>query len=502
MNSIPMSSRLLCTLALCVGAFIFAQAQLPAERYTEAEIKTLNTFLEGQQQRMMGNTAKAIPLFEKVLKETPDNDAAQYELAQIYLQTQQYAKGLSLAQRAAANAPTNPWYQILVADLHEALNEDDKAAAVYAGLVKSQPLSEQFYYQWAHYLVRAGDVDGALKVYETLEKQVGINEALSKRKHTLYVGEGDYKKAAREYDRLIERFPFRTEYRVWLAQFYERTGDDAAARNAYAELLKVDPTHPEATLALVQRNAEAGSGGAVVKMQAVFADPDVALDLKLAQLDPYLRKTANGRDRALADEAMPLVETLIGTHPEASAPYAAAGDLYYFTDRPAEAREQYEQALKFDQSSYPLWKNYLTTLERLSDATALVDQSERALDYFPNQGHIFYLNGVGYYRQQAYKDALSSLQQAQLMASTKDGLLYAVQAQLGLTYLGMGNLERAQATLDKSLQQGGDKHAATLEAYGDLLMQQGKNSDARTWYERAIEEGGDQARIGGKLDVK
>ena len=496
------SPRLLLLVLCWACGTLRIAAQLPGERYTEAEIKTLNTFLEGQQHRMMGNTAKAIPLFEKVLKEAPDNDAARYELAQIYLQTQQYAKGLGLAQRAAASAPANPWYQILVADLHEALNEDDKAAEVYARLVKTQPLSEQFYYQWAHYLVRAGDVDAAIKVYETLEKQVGINEALSKRKHTLYVGEGDYKKAAREYDRLIERFPFRTEYRIWLAQFYERVDDDAAARSAYAELLKVDPAHPEATLALAQRTAKAGSGGAAVKMQAVFADPDVALDLKLAQLDPYLRKTANGRDRALADEAMPLVEMLIGTHPEASAPYAAAGDLYYFTDRPVEARRQYEQALKRDKSSYPLWKNYLTTLERLGDADALVAQSERALDYFPNQGYVFYLNGVGYYQQQEYRDALSSLQQAQLMASTKDGLLYAVQAQLGSTFLGMGNVERAQAVLDKSLGQGGDKHAATLEAYGDLLRQQGKNTDARTWYERAVEAGGDKARIAGKMEVK
>ena len=499
-------SSLLRPLALLLGfAFFVATsvtAQVPGERYTEAEIGTLNTYLQGQQQRIMGNLDKAIPLLEKVLKEDATNAAAQYELGLIYLAKQDYIKGLKLAQSAAAAAPANPWYQILVADLHEALNEDDKAADVYARLVKAEPLSEQFYYQWAYYLTRAGATDEAIKVYDNLEKRVGINETLSKRKHTLYVGQGDHKKAAKEYEQLIARFPFRTEYRIWLAQFYERTDDKAAARQVYADLLQIDPTHPQATLALAQANAKTSGGGAAGKMQAVFADPDVALDLKMAQLDPYLRKTANGRDRAQADEAMPLVETLMATHPESAAPYAAAGDLYYFTDRYVQAQKQYERALEFDQSSYPLWQHYLTTLQRLEAYDALVDQSERALDYFPNQGQVFYLNALGYHAQGEYKDALSSLQQAQLMASTADGLLYAVLAQSGLTYLALDNPERAQAALDSSLEKGGDKHHSTLEVYGDLLMKTGKPDVARTWYERAVEAGGDKARIAAKMTVK
>ena len=494
---LPTTPSLLLALAVCWSVAL--PAQVPSERYTESEIATLTTYLEGQQQRMMGNADKAIPLFEQVLKEDPGNAAAQYELAQVYLQTQQYTKGLKAARAAVDGEPSNPWYQITLADLHEALNEDDKAADVYAGLVKSQPYSEQFYYQWAHYLVRAGDPGGAIKAYDQLEKEVGINETLSKRKHTVYVGTGDYKRAAREYERLIERFPFRTEYRVWLAQFYERTEQPGEAERAYADLLEIDPDHPEASLALAQRRATTSAGGATARMEAVFADPTVALDLKMAQLDAYRRKVANGRDRALADETLPLVETLIATHPEAAAPYAAAGDLYYFTDRPAEAREAYERALVFDKSDYPVWQHYLTTLESLADYAALVDQSERALDYFPNQGHIFYLNAVGYHAERAYRDALSSLQQAQLMAGTKDGLLYAVLAQQGLTYLAMGNTERARATLDSSLEKGGDKHAGTLEAYGDLLTKTGQPADARKWYERAREEGADRARIDVKL---
>ena len=474
-------------------------AQVPAERYTEAEIATLNTFLEGQQQRMMGNSDKAIPLFRKVLKEDPGNAAAQYELAQIYLATDDYPKGLKAARAAVAGDDDNPWYRITLADLHEALNEDDKAAEVYAELVRRVPDSEQFYYQWAHYLVRAGDPDAAIKVYDQLEKRVGINETLSQRKHTLYVGTGDYKRAARTYETLIERFPYRTEYRVWLAQFYERTNNAAAARQAYEALLAVDPTHPEATLALARSQAKAGGSTDATKIQQVFADPTVALELKLAQLDPYLRKVANGRDRALADEALPLVETLVGAHPEAAAPHAARGDLYYFTDRPAEARAAYERALQYDKSSYPTWQHYLTTLDQLDDSAALVEQSERALDYFPNQGYVFYLNAVGYHRQADYRSALSSLQQAQLMASTKDGLLYSVLAQLGLTYLALDQPDRARAALDSSLEKGGDKHAGTLEAYGDLLVKAGQPADARNWYTRALEVGGDASRIKEKM---
>ena len=494
--SIPLRPLLLSLLVTASAAVI---AQAPGERYTEAEIGTLNTYLEGQQERIMGNYDKAIPLLEKVLKEDTDNAAARYELGLIFLAQQDYPKGLKQAQAAAAEAPANPWYQILVADLHEALNEDDKAAAIYAGLVKAEPMSEQFYYQWAYYLVRAGDTDGALKAYNALERRVGINETLSQRKHALYLADSDFKQAAKEYERLIERFPFRTEYRIWLAQFYERTDDEAAARRVYRQLLDVDPTHPEATLALAQASAGAGNTGAAGKMQTVFADPDVALDLKLAQLEPYLRKTANGKDRALADEALPLVETLIATHPGTAAPHAAAGDLYYFTGRYAEARPAYENALQSDKSSYPVWQHYLTTLHRLEAYDALVDQSERALDYFPNQGQLFYLNAVGYHAQGEHRDALGSLQQAQLMASTKDGLLFAVLAQSGLTHLALGNTERAQAVLDSSLEKGGDKHPGTLEAYGDLLGQTGKTDEARSWYERAMEAGGDKARIAAKL---
>ena len=186
-------------------------------------------------------------------------------------------------------------------------------------------------------------------------------------------------------------------------------------------------------------------------LEPVFRQTDVNIDLKIGQLMPFITKVADNGDRQLADAALALTSIIEQVHPFDPKGFSASGDLLYYSGRPAEALKKYQKTLELDDTVFLVWEQVMNIYKDQKDYSKLLDFSERAMDFFPNQGKAYYLFGLAAHELGKNKEALSALQQALLIAGNNGPLKMDVQSQLGLVYHSLGQTERSVQAFEAAL---------------------------------------------------
>ncbi|MCB9081284.1 MAG: tetratricopeptide repeat protein [Lewinellaceae bacterium] len=451
------------------------------------ELNRESLLIEAGREKLLGNTEKALALYQQIIDSSPSDVVAPYEMARIYLGIDEAGKALPLARRAAQGDPTNPWFQILLANTYEKLGQLKEAAGVFETLAKTHPQDSYFSEQWAFLLVKAGDITGALRAYDDLERRIGITEDIIRRKQTLYLGIGDTKKAAREIERLIEAFPKRTDYQYLLAEFYQQIGDAGNARKVYQAILDRDPQETKAALALID-NKPTGNAQEVQyiqSLQPLFADRTIAIDLKINKIIPLLQQLANSGDTTLARPLLDLTTQLEQAHPRDAKPYAAAGDILFYAGQPAQAAAKYQRALQLDDTVFPVWDQLILANLAQGDLDAARRHAENAMDIFPNKAVLFYYAGQANALQSKWEKATADLEQAQLMAGRASELLPDIESLLAWAYANTRQDSKAQALFASARQR--NPKSATVLARQSLATQNADQAMALAQQARQLE---------------
>ncbi|NJL74269.1 MAG: tetratricopeptide repeat protein [Saprospiraceae bacterium] len=246
---------------LLVNYSVFVQAQITQVSDQDVELEGL--FIEANREKLIGNFEKADSLYQLMLKRDRNNDAIYFELARVQLKLNKEQEAFKFIKKAIELEPTNEWYALFLAEIHEKMGDETQAAKVYETLTTTHPNDKSYYEKWAFHLVKANKVLDAVEVYNRLEKQTGISEELTRKKHLLYVGLGDNKKAAKELQALVDAYPKHLEYQYTLASFYQQVGETAKANLVFQNILKTNPNDTKAKLALQTPD---GSQGLAVQL--------------------------------------------------------------------------------------------------------------------------------------------------------------------------------------------------------------------------------------------
>ena len=454
---------------------------------TETEVQLQSVYLKGTQASIMGEHEEAEELFKAVLAKDPSNGMAAFELARALERQDKNDEAIKFAKRAVETDASNKWFKLFLADLYQKTENNGAGANVFQQLVAAHPRNEEYHLKQAFFLVRDGRSDEAIKIYESLETKIGVNEELTRRKHTLYIGQGNNEAAANELKKLISAFPKSKNYRHLLADFYIQSNDKAKAQKVFKEILKIDPDDASAKLALAGDLKKSGNDSQyLTSLRPIFENKDVGLDIKIKELIPMIQRVATRGDQTLADEALELCDILDSVHPNQAKVHSIKGDLYFYSNRKKEARVSYEKTLKLDDRVYLVWEQLLYSQKDLGDFKAMVKTSEEAMDVFPNQGSIYYLNGYAYGAKGEHMDALSSLQQAAMMSSRNLPLTLDVKSRMGWTYTQLKKYDKALAQLEGAVQKSNNSHPEALENLGDLYFLQGKTKDAVDLWKKAL----------------
>ncbi|MCB0584013.1 MAG: tetratricopeptide repeat protein [Phaeodactylibacter sp.] len=461
-------------LLVLAGCFPLVALSQVGGQVNEEEVNIQKVFIDANRERLLGNYDNAIALLKEILKKDPKNAAAAFELARAYEATEEDEKAIKSAKNSVDWDPQNTWYLKFLADLYQKLNRNEEAAEIYERIVRLEPNDEFNYFRWAYFLVRADEINDALKAYDLLEKRIGVNEEVIRRKHSLYLGTGDNKKAARELERLIEAFPNDMEYRHLLAGFYQQIGEEDKAREVYQEILQLDPDNAKAQLAMAGGSGQPkGELQFLESLKPVFRQEGVDIDLKIGQLMPFIQRVADTGNQQLASAALELSTILEQVHPTEAKAYSASGDLLYYSGKKQEALEKYQKALELDDTVFLLWEQAMHIYKEEKQYQKLYEFSERAMDYFPNQAIAYFMHGLAAHELDRQQEALSSLQQALLMAGNNGFLKMQAQSGLGLVYNSLKQYDKSNQSFEAALSLNA-KSPEVLSQYAYALAERGE----------------------------
>jgi len=506
---------------------------------TEAEVNKQKVFIEANKQKLLENYEEATVLFKEVLKTDPRNHAAAYELARVYDVLDNDDKALSSIKVAVSLSPSNMWYKLFLADVLEKSMKYDDAAKIYQEMVDNFPDTEYHYFQLAFYQVKDNKPNDAIDTYNLIEKKFGKNVETTRKKHTLYLGTGDNKNAAKELESLVKAYPDNISYLHLLAGFYNQQGREADAKDSYKKILELDPNNAKAAIAIAaDKKAVGGDDVSFLRsLESVFTDKNEEIDIKIKTLFPYIDKINEGQGNPeLIEATLSLGKVLTVVHPEEAKAFSIYGDLLYHNNQPQEALKQYEETIKLNGKVFSVWEQIMYIHVDLYQMEELAKISEKAMDIFPNQVKLYYLNGIANAELQNHQGAISSLNQAMIMSGKNQDLKVDILSRMvkpliatnkvdkaknqikkaieldpenfrtinaqALLAIHTNESKKAEALYQKALSKGGINNPEVLEDYADFLLQQGDAAAAYEYWNKAIKAGGKSDRLKDKISKK
>ena len=492
------------------------------------DINNSSVFIDANKQKILGNYDEAARLFDKCLKLNPDDDASMFELAKIYLMQNRRDEALELSEKAAEIDPDNIYYQLLYSNMLQSFERYNDAAKVYEQIVKSNPYNLEYYDRLALVYLYDGKLDDAIKVYDNLEEKIGITEEFSLKKQSIYLQEKKINKAIEEIEKLIGKFPEESKYYAILAEMCLDNGLEDKAMEAYQKIIEIDPDNPYIHFSLADYYKKNGDEiKAFEELKLGFANPNLDIDTKIQILITYYTVTEIYSD--LKHQAFELSEILIDTHPDDPKTYSIYGDFLFRDNKFEEARDAFRKVISLDSSKYLVWEQLLFTESELNDTNALLNESIKIIELFPEQPLPYLFAGSAYYQKKNWDECAKVLDRG--LFYIVDNSLMEVQfyTYLGDAYNQLKDNEKSDEFYEKALSLDPDNDyvlnnyayylslrnekldkaakmakkstelkpnsSANQDTYGWVLYKMGYYEEAKIWIEKAIENGAESNAV-------
>lgn len=478
-------------------------------------------FFAAQRSKMLGDYKTAITQFSDYLRLNRQNPTVFYELSRLFMEVNNPSYALGFARRAAAMDTTNRWFQLALADALGMNQMFDSAAVVYDRLSRQYPESEDYLFNKAMLLSKAGKTDEALAVFDKLEEKTGIVEELVYQKQRLLLKQSKVEEAAAEIRKLIDQNPAEVRYYQLLADVYDANDRVKEATGIYDTILTKDPNNARSLIALANYAKQRGDSTVYWEyLTKAFANPDYSIDEKVAFVYPYLQMMT--LDSTKLKEGLQLTRLVIRAHPTEAKAYALEADMYSQADMLDSALNDYNKAISLDSTRFSVWYQLMWIYSRKDETKELLKASNVVTQRFPEEFMGFYFKGVATYMLQQFPDAISSLNKALTLGSGDKRFMGDVYSLLGDSYHALGQHQQSDSSYERALilrpddamvlnnysyylSMRGEQlekaaqmshhslelqpgSATYMDTYAWILFRQGKYEDAKEWIEKALQD--------------
>lgn len=490
--------------------------------------KNRENYYEATKQKILGNTDKAIELYEKCIEIDPDDAASMYELASLYSDKGKTDDAAPYAIKAAQLDPANKWYKILLVQVYQSQGKYAEAAKVIDDLLVSEPDNIEYYEDEALNYIYNGDYKNAVKSYDMLEQKMGINEDLSVQKEKIYLMMGKPEKAVEEIKKLSDAYAEETRYLEMLAELYMNAGQYDEALVAYNKILAIDPEDPYINISLSDYYRKTGDRDKAYEyLKAGFANPALDIDSKMTILLAYYSVT--DIYTSYKAEAFELANILIKAHPDDPKAFSIYADFLVQDKNYEEARNAFRKVISIDSTKYPVWEQLLFVESELNDNKAMADESKRALELFPDQPMLYMFAGAASFALKDYETAVKYFRMGPNFVVGNDRMLVQFYSYLGDSYFYLKDNEKSDEAYEKVLKidpanvyvlnnyayylslRGKDLQKAEemskksldlepdnssyLDTYGWILFKLEKYDEAKTYIGKALDKGEESAVV-------
>ncbi|HCS21570.1 MAG TPA: hypothetical protein DIW47_13595 [Bacteroidetes bacterium] len=378
------------------------QKEIPDER---TRLLFEASFLNGERAKILGNNEEAIAHYNEALKIWPKSAAVHYALADLY-----FTESKNLAAYAEINAAIeldkeNSYFYDLKGQICHTLAKHEEAAEALEKMIELAPGNVDNYFDAANQYIYAKNYKAALSVYDRMEARFGVGEDLIRQKEQLYLMLGKPEKAVEELKKLIRAAPGESRYQGMLAELYWSMGKKEEAVAIYLEILKKEPENGFAHFGMAEYyRSENDKNRMFSELNAAFQDPRIDLEPKLNVIFSLL--PAIDGDPGIKKPVFKLAEIARNTHPTEARAHAVLADLYMADGREEEALEEYRIAIGLDPANFEIWNRLCDILLKKAAFRDLQIESDKAIEFFPEQAILYYYNATAHYQLEAYRDVV------------------------------------------------------------------------------------------------
>lgn len=405
-------------------------------------------FTEAEKYYILEDYAKSIALFQKSLEINNENAAAYYKIAEINLKNDNVETALENAV-ISLELEKYKYTYILLADIYNQMGDLESAAKTYEELIEQIPGTNKYLFDLAALYLYQESYQKALETYNKIENIYGVNEDIAFQKQRIFNRLGKTEEARQELEKLITKFPDNEYYAVSYAEFLLNSDKDEGAIQVLSDFLINYPESPRISLLLGEIYRNRGDYHSAFKnLNNGFLNNEIDINQKVTLIASYKSQLPN-------EELANLIEKLcisLTTHfPEEPNAFAVFGDFLNELDKNSQALEKYLKSVELDADNFSVWQNILLIETDLSKYNDVIKHSEQAMEFFPNQGILYYLNGFSLIRIKDYEHAVFMLEQGKRIAGKDKKVVSDFNSLLGEAYNGLKNYEKSDEAYDEVL---------------------------------------------------
>ncbi len=409
--------------------------------------------IEAGQQKFLGNYEQATHFYNQALISDSLNDAAYYELADIYTSEESNLINSDLALEYSKKAyeidPENEVYQLQYARLLIDKKQYDKGISLLNQLVEKNPHNKKYVFDLAFAYEQAEQIDSAISLYEDLERQYGFDPEISYQKHVLYFQNGMIEEGIDEVKKLVEQHPENTNYLIFLANHYYHEKDFEQTEHYAKEAIKNGSTDTKAYVFLLQSQLKQNKGEELLATLNQLVISDLDLNQKIQIFFPLIDVISENPE--WSDEILEVANHLIQEYPNDAKPYALYGDLLFTSGRDQEAIKAFNHSKSLDPTNYSVWEQMIFYYLDQDDFHSLSKLSRDASDQFPKKVFPAYISGYSYFKIKNYVQATIMLERALNIEDIDLDLKIQSHAILGDSYYQLKNYDQAFHNYDQVL---------------------------------------------------
>ena len=455
-------------IALLVGIAAALPAAAKEELSAAQQRKFDYYFYEGLKLKQDGKYDAAYDLFNYCLEIDSTAAPVLYELSSFYVQMDKADHAVEMLRRAAQDAPDNFTYQMALANVSRQLGMFTEAAEQYEKLAREYPDKPELYYYLGESRTQEGELGKAIEAYDALENIMGMNEALTMQKFKLYASLNENDKAFAEIEKLAAKYPGEARYQLLIGDLYLEKKEHDKALKAYQRAHEIDPADPRYIVSMANYYEATGDKAAAEQeIRNALVSEGLDVETKVGILSRYVLRLQQSRQGL--ESANTLFETLIDQHPEDVDLKLMFGSLLLAQDKKEEARFQFELATEIEPTNDGAWKSLLQMAIREENIGEVVRICQRCTELFPEAPEYYFYLGIGYYQKEDYQKALETYQEGLKVIPKENRVLISnFYGQIGDLYYQMGNMEETYKAYDQALKYN-ENNAFVLNNYSYFL---------------------------------
>lgn len=420
-----------------------------------------------------GQYQEAIALLDRIIKNSPDNDAAWYYKGLCGIKLKNASVAEDGLKKAVSLDSVNYWYRYMLAGLYGMTGRNDLTISMYESLLKDFPKRGELYYNLANLYINQNQMDQALKTIDDIETQFGKSDATVMTKFDIL----RHQKRDEEAFRALEEY--NSEYSspqvlTLLGDYQMSMYNDSTALTYYEEALSIDKDYAPALLGTAEAYRLTRKYPQYFEvMYGLMRDRNVRASAKSDYLQAVVRQADPRFVRSFGPQFDSTMNIALEVHPSDTAVLQTAGLYYFATGRAQKAESIYKNMMLQNPKSASAAAGYIQMLLTAQDWKQAVEVSDSVSAKFPAIPDFIEYSNIGKYNLKDYNGIISNCEKMLKVAPGDSAVALSAWSTIGDMHHQLGEQEKAYKAYDNALKVNPD-YAPVLNNYAYFLSVQGK----------------------------